>query len=394
MKTSTSLLFVAALGLTACSGADPTNGTTAEKDPPDMSAPSDLSTIRFAVFNVLELSRDKLDQVDARGRGTHPQLAGAAEVVQRIRPDVLLVNEIDFDPESRANARLFADRYLAVGRGGQAPIDYPHVFFEPVNTGVQTGLDMDGDGRAGSPEDAYGFGRYPGEYVMALLSRHPIDHAAARTFQKLLWRDQPGHLMPDGTAGRPEFYGPEQVRIFRLSSKSHWDVPVVVGPRTVHVLASHPTPTVFDGDEDSKGRRNFDEIRLWADYLSGGEAAAYVEDDRGRRGGLDPEASVVVMGDLNADPVTDPAPYGRTAISQLLEHPRLRDPEPRAADGRSRTSGWGRIDYVLPSRDLVVRGAGVFWPVPGDPLHRLVADAESSSDHRLVWVDIALGRAP
>ncbi len=207
--------------------------------------------------------------------------------------------------------------------------------------------------------------------------------------------------MPDGEDGKPAFYGPEQVEIFRLSSKSHWDVPLTIGGHTLHVLAAHPTPPAFDGEEDRNGRRNFDEIRLWADYLTGGEAASYLVDDQGRRGALAPEASFVIVGDLNADPFTDQAPYGVPAIAQLLEHPRVQDPEPRGPGGASaerpypgpgetRTSGWGRLDYVLPSRDLEVRAAGVFWPAPGDPLHRLVESREASSDHRLVWVDLVL----
>ncbi len=39
----------------------------------------------------------------------------------------------------------------------------------------------------------------------------------------------------------------------RLSSKSHWDVPINVNGRVLHVLASHPTPPVFDGPEDRNG---------------------------------------------------------------------------------------------------------------------------------------------
>ena len=358
--------------------------------------------VRIAVFNVWELGRNKLDQVDEAGRGTNPQLKGAAEVIQRMRPDVLFVNEIDFDPDERVNARLFVERYLAVGQGGQEPIDYPHIFFESVNTGFPTGIDMNRDGETDGPEDAYGFGRYPGQYGMALLSAWPIDTANARTFQKLLWKDQPGNLMPDGRDGKPDFYGPEQVEIFRLSSKSHWDVPVKIGSHTIHVLAAHPTPMVFDGDEDRNGRRNFDEIRMWADYLSGGEAASYLFDDTGERRSLSPDASFVIMGDLNADPFNDTAPYGKTAISQLLDHPRVADPMPRSAgavtserpyDGPkdTRTSEWGRIDYVLPSRDLYVADAGVFWPAPEDPLSSLVARDESSSDHRMVWIDVVLG---
>jgi endonuclease/exonuclease/phosphatase family metal-dependent hydrolase len=385
-----------ALWLAACSVPEPPERAPAGEPHP--------RTLRIATFNVQELSREKLDRVDDEGRGQDPQLKSAAEIVQRIRPDVLLLNEIDFDDE-RANARLFVERYLLVGQGGQEPIDYPYVFFEPSNTGVPIGLDLNNDGDADDPEDCYGFGAYPGQYAMALLSRLPIDAAGARTFRELLWRDMPGHRMPDGEDGKPAWYDAGEAAVLRLSSKSHWDVHVAVGGLTLHVLASHPTPGVFDGDEDRNGRRNFDEIRLWADYLSGGEAASYLVDDSGRAGGLAADARFVVLGDLNADPVNDPGPYGVTAIGQLLDHPRVQDPRPagdgglheeRAYEGRkeTRTAYFGRADYVLPDAGFEVLGSEIFWPAPGDPLHRLVDGPESASDHHLVWVDLAVPAEP
>ncbi len=364
-------------------------------------AAAEGTAIRVAVFNIRELGRGKLDTVDAAGRGTDAQLRNAAEIIQRIAPDVLLVNEIDFDAGDRANARLFLERYLRIGQRGQQGIDYPYLFFEAVNTGEPTGLDLDRDGRRDGPADCYGFGNYPGQYGMALYSRLLIDACDARTFRLLAWHTVPGHLMPDGRGGKPSWYSPEAAAKLRLSSKSHWDVPVIVGGARLHLLASHPTPPVFDGDEDRNGRRNFDEIRLWADYLSGGERAAYLIDDAGHRGALPEAASFVILGDLNADPVNDQAPYGSTAIGQLLNHPRVRDPKPGSAGGRRaagdyagpkelRTSAWGRLDYVLPSRDLKVVDAGVFWPGPDDPLRELVDGEAAASDHRLVWVDVVM----
>ena len=51
--------------------------------------------------------------------------------------------------------------------------------------------------------------------------------------------------------------------------------PIDVGRgRDVHFLVSHPTPPVFDGPEDRNGRRNFDEIRFWADYITPGRDVA------------------------------------------------------------------------------------------------------------------------
>lgn len=356
--------------------------------------------VRIAVFNVYELTRAKLDEVDAAGRGRNTQLRHAAEVLQRVRPDVLVINEIDFSTTSDV-ARDFLERYLKVGQGGQAPLDFEFVFARPVNTGVPSGLDLNRDGDQTDPEDAFGYGRYPGQYGMAIFSRFPIESAAARTFQTLLWQRMPGHLMPDGLDGRPAYYSPESAARLRLSSKSHWDVPLLIGKHRVHLLASHPVPPIFDGPEDFNGRRNFDELRFWVDYLNGGDQAAYIVDDAGVGGGLPAKSSFVILGDLNADPLLSEKVYGRTAIAGLLEHPRVFDPQPKSdgrdeskrpypGDPRSKTSDYGRIDYVLPSRDLEVSGSGVFFPAAGKELRPLVEGEQRASDHRLVWLDLKI----
>jgi endonuclease/exonuclease/phosphatase family metal-dependent hydrolase len=359
-------------------------------------------TVRVATFNVFELSCAKIDAVDSRGAsGAHPQLGKAAEILRRVQPDVVLINEIDYSADANC-ASSFADRYLTNRREGLASLDLPHRTYLPVNTGVPSGLDFNNDGDSTDPEDAFGFGAYPGQYGMTLFSRYPVDSKAVRTFQRFLWRDMPGHLMPDGREGRPGYYAADAVRVFRLSSKSHWDVPVQIEGRVIHFLASHPTPPVFDGPEDANGRRNFDEIRLWADYISGGATARYIVDDQGRAGGLAAGSSFVLLGDLNAEPFRDPPAYGRTAISQLLEHPAVRDPKPLGegewplppdrtrypGDPRSLTTSFGRLDYVLPSRDLEIIASGVWYPRSNSALGTLMSPPEPASDHALVWLDL------
>ena len=139
--------------------------------------------------------------------------------------------------------------------------------------------------------------------------------------------------------------------ILRLSSKNHVDVPVWVHGHQLHLLLSHPTPPVFDGPENRNGRRNHDEIRLWSDYLSGGERANYLIDDAGKSGGLHSEDLFVVLGDLNADPF-DGDSYNR-AISQLLEHKRIHpavwlDKQvPRSKAGNSRNPKILRTGEIL-----------------------------------------------
>lgn len=377
---------------------------------------SSAGSVRVATFNIKELTTPKLHEAGSDGRGSNAQLRKAAAIIQRVRPDILLINEIDFDEERRSNAARFMKQYLAVGQDEQAPIVYEHIYFEPVNTGVPTRLDLNRDGKSDGPEDAFGFGRYPGQYGMALYSRFPIDVASVRTFQHLRWREMPGNLCPDGRDGKPAYYGEPAAAVLRLSSKSHWDVPLKFHGRVLHLLASHPTPPVFDGPEDWNGRRNFDEIRFWADYITGGAAAAYIVDDLGRRGGLDRGAagasttqdtvdsglsSFIVLGDLNADPVSKETQSGKTSISQLLEHRRVHDPKPRcegamavrpkrpySGDLGLRTADFGRADFILPSKDIKVIDAGIFWPMPDQPEAKLVQGPDPASDHRLVWIDI------
>lgn len=369
--------------------------------------------VRFASFNASLHRASQGALLADLTAGTDAQAKVIAETIQVVRPDVLLLNEFDHVADGGA-VDMFRQRYLEVSQRGRAPITYPYVFVAPVNTGVPSGHDLNRDGRVGGPDDALGFGAFPGQYGMVVLSRHPIDDASVRTFRHFRWRDMPGALMPDDPAtGAPGgWYSPDMLADFPLSSKSHWDVPIRVGDETVHVLASHPTPPAFDGAEQRNARRNHDEIRFWADYVSPG-ADHYIYDDDGVRGGLAPDAPFVVMGDLNADPADGAAVPG--AIQQLLRNKRIIDPLP-ASDGAAQAAvrtdgatkdrlgdpayhtadfrdGGLRADYVLPSRDgLLWTQAGVFWPTEEDDDFPLVGgDPPPGSDHRLVWVDLHVG---
>ncbi|TCO71754.1 endonuclease/exonuclease/phosphatase family protein [Chromatocurvus halotolerans] len=372
-------------------------------------------SVRIATFNVsMEagnyLPRDAVpsgrELAERLADGAHPQIRGIAEILQRVRPDIVLLNEFDYFEQPEAAVLPFLRRYLARGQNGQQPLEYPYFYTAPVNTGVPSGHDLNRDGRSdGSGQDAFGYGLYPGQYGMLILSRYPLLTEAARTFRHFLWRDMPDNLMQSMQTPEGEpWYDADVQDIFRLSSKSHWDVAVDIGGRRLHLLASHPTPPGFDGPEDRNGRRNHDEIRFWVDYISGGEQAAYIVDDAGGRGGLRGER-FVILGDLNASPVEGDARQG--AIRSLVAHSKVNDDAPptsaagaAASPGNrhagSHTASWGlRADYVLPSRaGGSVTDSGVYWPGPGEPGRTLVESRAASSDHRLVWVDLVLEPLP
>ncbi|WP_353808883.1 endonuclease/exonuclease/phosphatase family protein [Agromyces sp. SYSU T00194] len=371
-------------------------------------------SLRIATFNA-SLNRFNQGDLVAGLEAGDAQAAVIAEIIQRANPDVLLLNEFDY-VDGDVAIDLFRSDYLEVGQNGAAPVEYPYAFVAPSNTGIPSGFDLNNDGFVGGGDDAFGFGFFPGQYGMAVLSKYPIATDDIRTFQHFLWADMPGALLPDdpATDAPADWFTPEELDVVRLSSKSHWDVPIEIGNETVHVLASHPTPPTFDGPEDRNGRRNHDEIRFWADYVTPG-ANAYVYDDAGTTGGLNPSEPFVILGDQNADPFDGDSTDD--AIDQLLGNPRIVDPMPTSegaveaallqgganlahtGDPATDTADFNdnpapgnlRADYVLPSRKLVVDDAGVFWPVSSDPLSALTGTFPfPSSDHRLVWVDLTV----
>jgi len=370
-------------------------------------------TVRFATFNA-SLNRNFEGQLIADlSTPANAQARTVAEIVQRTRPDVLLINEFDFDAGNVALG-LFQDNYLSVSQNGAAPIDYPYRYTAPSNTGIPSGFDLNNNGVIAGPDDAFGFGFFPGQFGMAVYSRYPIDTDGIRTFQRFLWKDMPGALLPDdpATPAPQDWYSPEELAVFRLSSKSHCDIPIVVGGKVVHFLTSHPTPPVFDGPEDRNGTRNFDEIRFWADYISPGARSRYIYDDAGGSGGLKPGSLFVIAGDQNSDPLDGDSIPG--SIQNLLEHPLVNtkvtpsslgaveqsalqgganlahrsDPAFDTADFSDTAPGNLRADYVLPRKNMQIVGAGVFWPRTTDPFFSLVGVFPfPSSDHRLVWID-------
>ncbi len=368
----------------------------------------DSAPLRAATYNT-SLYTDDAGGLIRQLEGDDVHAAKIAAVLQRVRPDIVLLNEFDYDADGRA-ATLFQDRYLSVAQpGGGESLRYPYRYLAPVNTGVPSGLDLDRNGETGGKgrnrgNDAWGYGLHPGQYGMLVLSRYPIDRKQVRTFQHLKWSAMPGARAPRDPATGDAWYSPKVWSQLRLPSKSHWDVPLTTPQGVVHLLAAHPTPPVFDGPEDRNGKRNADEIRLWAEYISADGEREWLCDDRGRCGGLAPGARFVIVGDYNADPVDGDGVPG--AIAQLLDHPRTNGSfvsrsagaAERAAERRvdrrgdvtSHTGDFGpkggtlRLDYVIPSASLQVIDGGVFWPARG----QTGSDVTDASDHHLVWLDL------
>jgi hypothetical protein len=369
---------------------------------------SSAQTLRVATFNVsMEAGNYLTNETTPTGnelfallaKGENQQIRNIAAIIQNVRPDIILLNEFDYTANDEQGVEAFINHYLKVAQKNAKAINYPYYYTAPVNTGLDSGFDLNNDGVAsGTGDDAFGFGLYPGQYGMAILSRFPIDKNAIRTFQHFLWKDMPNNLMTTiKDAHGQDWFSEQAQQALRLSSKSHWDVPVLVNGETLHILASHPTPPVFDGPENRNGKRNHDEVRFWNDYLNS-SVSSYIYDDKGNYGGLKLPSRFVILGDLNSSAINGDSM--KEAITALVYSPLVIQVTPLSAGGRlhkpneqsasSFTAEWGmRADYVLPSKYATkLIDCGVFWPTADSTLASLVTDRQASSDHRLVWVDI------
>lgn len=291
-------------------------------------------------------------------RGAADVLA-ARDALLGLAPDAVLLLDIDHDRDAlalSAFAALLAEAGLAL----------PHTYAPRPNSGLATGLDLDGNGRRGEADDAQGWGRFAGAGGMALLSRWPIreDH----DFTDFLWQDLPGTQLPmrDGQL----FPSPGILARQRLSSTGHWQVRLNTPQGPLTLLAWHAGPPLFGGPHDRNALRNAAETAFW----------------RWRLDTAPPETPFVLIGDANLDPGAGAG--NRAEIAALLAHPLLQDLAPQATPPGTdtpptATAHWPdgpgalRVDYLLPDRRLTVLQSGLVWPGP-------------EATHAILWADLLM----
>ena len=328
-------------------------------------------TLRIATYNAdLSAAGPGLVLYDLRKKELPPQRAAAVAVIAALDADVLLLTGIDYDLRGETLAALAA-------RLAEAGAPYPYLLPLRPNTGVPTGRDLDGNGQLHEPRDAQGWGRFPGEGGMAVLSRLPIGDGI-RDFSGFLWADLPGNLMPDTDPARD---------IQRLHTTGAYEVPIALPDgKILRLLTFYASPPAFDGPEDRNGRRNHDEAAFWLRLMAGDLAEA------------PPAPPFVLLGQTSLDPRDG---GGRPdALADLLAHPALQDSAPRGSHGRTDPGQKGdaaldtalydklgglRVEVVLPSADLKLQAAGVLWPPESD---QMAATLQAASRHRPVWVTI------
>lgn len=388
----------------------------------EYAVPSKMGDLRVASFNVAfsDAFPNENEMENALMTPGNLAIMGEANIIKEANPDVVFLNEWNIkylddgvtydDATTEQGLQNFIDNYLAMGEDG---VTYEYTYVAPCNTGVQSGFDFSRDGTVGDAGDGFGFGSFPGRYCMALLSKYPVNVTESRTFQTFLWKDMPGAYLPpdpndvDGNGDNSTYYTEEELAVFRLSSKSHWDIVIdLPDGETFHLLGSHPTPPVFDDGTateypstevaDFNGYRNHDEIRFWWDYIDPDESS-YVYDDAGVSGGLSGCDRFVIVGDQNADPIDGDSTLNPASslLASSYTNGAVLPISPGAVDfglTEEKTSEFGlRVDYALASNvGWNVEQSYVYWPIITDLQAPWALNSLYGSDHRMVVVDLTI----
>ena len=291
------------------------------------------------------------------------RLASYTAALERNAP-VLLYRDIIHGKSSQIRAaRAFQAALNAQGW------EMPHLAAPRPNTGVASGVDIDGNGRIGGPGDAQSYGTFAGQRGLLLLSRLPFNAQDSQ----VLWANVPQTRSPDP---------PEIARVQRLAYVALLQTSITWRQHSISLLTFHASPPVFDGPEDRNGRRNADEITY----------AEALVDQLPR--------PLVLLANTNLDPIDGEG--HNEDMSQLLAHPKLQDPKPASLGGQAAANtghrgparldtvdsldprpGNLRVNYILPSRDFALHDGAVHWPAKELP------DPQSNS-HRLIWQDVSL----
>ena len=189
-----------------------------------------------------------------------PDILAAYDTLVALAPDVLILLDMDFDHDGMALA-AFADALAGAG------LDLPYRFAPRPNTGMATGVDMDGDGRLGTADDAQGWARFAGSGGIALLSRWPLDIGTLRDNSTYLWRDLPGTQLP--MQGGQPFPNAAVFDIQRLASTGAWEIGVTAPGQRLTVMTWHAGPPAFGGAQARNRLRNAAENDFWPSGWTG-----------------------------------------------------------------------------------------------------------------------------
>ncbi len=315
-------------------------------------------------FKVVHYNIKELDSTKVIGAklGKNEQVKQALEVIKELGPDILSINELQYDyPGVPTNNFHTTGSNLKV-LGELLNINF-NTSFNPANTGLNSKPNEHGvyilkptQEERLKYADQINFGLFPAQYSVGALFK--FKKVKEVVISDLKWTDfntnRDPSIYSDG-AGNPL---PKDIQLF---DKNFTDVTLEIYGRKVHLILLHTVPAFNFGNDNSPNYvRNLDQLEFLKWYLSGKTKVKMGEVNIKP---LAKNSTFIAMGDWNVDPKsTNP---GASVITELGEKFNywIKEHTITYRGSSFAPNGWqSQLDYILLSKDLKTLKSGVFNP--------------------------------
>jgi len=254
--------------------------------------------VRVVHYNVKELDSVKLKQ-----GLSHKQVSAAMNVIRKLKPDFLSINEMQYDLKS-----VPTKEFKSVGKNMNKVMDLLNlgwsttdVGFGPANTGTLA-LKLPGTSDYTTNTlkrelaDPVNFGVFPAEYSAGGATRFPV---VKRIIEKnIRWTEF--NPQRDLSTFKDTNGKPLDAKTIELFDKNFMDMVVQIGNKEVHFVLLHTVPSHdFDNAGSPNSARNADQLAFLEWYLTG-ETNVKVPANLKIKP-LKPTDLFVAMGDWNVD---------------------------------------------------------------------------------------------
>lgn len=316
--------------------------------------------IRIVQFNIQELDSVKIQSEKL----TSQQMQSVKFILNQLKPDILSVNEIQYDLPGVPN-----EKFTSIGKN----IDFfaleifnnqlkNRIYF-PANTGENALRNANGE-YVRNPDilernkycDPVNFGMFPAQYSTAALTKFEV--ISVKQFNLIPWKEFNPSI--DLSLYLDE-RGQPLSNNMPLFDKNFTDVTLLIQGHTVHLLLLHTVPAFgFGNPKTPNFARNRDQLLFLKWYL-GHDTGLPVSNLTIER--LTHQDSFIALGDWNVD-ITDENESANVLQSLgKLYHYAINQyiPTHRGQD-LLQDDFVKQIDYILLSNDIDIKNSGVFTP--------------------------------
>lgn len=316
-------------------------------------------SVNIWAIKVVHYNIKELDSTKIQNASTSTQLIAAKSILKKLTPDILSLNEIQFDMPAVPNQQYQSRGQNLHFLNSFFETNMNHYSFFPANTGMNSRPNSQGEYilRPTQEErelyaDKVNFGMFPAQYSMGGLFQYQV--VRETNISNLKWKDfNPNINLSKFTQsnGAPL---PEDMSLF---DKNFVDTVININGKEVHIILLHTVPSFHFGNMKSPNyERNRDQLKFLQWYLKGS----------GEIGNIRPlprNATFIAMGDWNVDP--DSENLGAQVINELKSEFKMWMNE-RVITYRGSSfipGGWtAQLDYILLSNDISILDSGVYGP--------------------------------